>query len=109
LDVQVHSACPVPSKSLVVLEKFFNVLSLRIVERQVFHFVSITGAQKCFEIIVVLSFSFTLDKLMIRAVIVPGYLIKTFCGSVASPMPLKCFILNLLNDPLYRCTIWQRD
>jgi hypothetical protein len=46
---------------LITFEELFNGPSLRIIEREVLHFISIMGAEKSFKVAVLGMFAFTLD------------------------------------------------
>src|SRR3990170_3647049 len=90
-DVQIHGACTMPPQSLVVFEKLLDVPSCGVIDREVFHFISITGAEKCFKVIILGTFAFTLNKLVIGAIMTPGHGVRLLGGSIPCPMPTKGF------------------
>ena len=62
-DVQVQSSGPIPSESLLVIEKGFDVPALRIVLCQGLEFIAVSGAEKRFELPLVGALACPLDEL----------------------------------------------
>src|SRR4030043_2110530 len=90
-DVQIHGSCAMPPQSLVVFKKLLNVPSFWVMDRKVFHFISITSTEKCLIIVILGEFAVTLNKLVIGTLMTPGHRVRLFRGSIPCPMSVKGF------------------
>jgi hypothetical protein len=94
-------------KGLVILK----ILQCAIVEdngREVLHFITITGAEESFKVIVLRIFTFTLDELKVRAPMASGDAVRLFSRGIACPMPNKSFSGESANGLAYQGIVGHR-
>src|ERR1700686_990631 len=65
-DVEVERTGPMPTQGLIEFEKLFDMPALWIVNSQILDFVTVGGGQEGFEIIILWSFTVTLNETQIR-------------------------------------------
>src|ERR1700738_4846560 len=89
-DVEVERTGPMPTQGLVEFEKLFDMPALRIVNCQILDFVTVGGGQEGFEIIILWSFTVTLNETVIRLWAAALFEAKRLLGgSIASPPAIK--------------------
>src|SRR3990172_12427571 len=96
-DIQIQGACAMPSQSLVVIEKLLNVPSLRVMDRELFQFISIASTEEGFKVVIFWAFPFALNELVVGALMAPHHRVRLLGGRIPCPMPMKRFIRNLMN------------
>ena len=65
-DVEVEGTSPMPTQGLVEFEKLFDMPALWVMNGQILDFVTVDGGQEGFEIIILWSFTVTLNETVIR-------------------------------------------
>src|ERR1700738_2585521 len=89
-DVEVERTGPMPTQGLVEFEKLFDMPALWIMNSQILDFVTVDGGQEGFEIIILWSFTVTLNETEIRlwaaALLEAKRLLR---GGIASPPAIK--------------------
>src|SRR5277367_5596264 len=79
-----------PAQGLVEFEKLFDMPPLWIMNGQILDFVTVGGGQEGFEIIILRSFTVTLNKTVIRLRATALFKAKRLLGgSIASPSAIK--------------------
>ena len=86
-DMEVESAGPLPAKGLIGVKKFFAVPTFRIMLNWIIDCGSCGGAQKSIEFEIIVSFSETLNDLVIRAGATPFSIESAPGSSITNPMP----------------------
>jgi hypothetical protein len=89
-DVEVEGPSPMPTQGLVEFEKLFEMPALWIMNREILDFVTVGRGQEGFEIVILGSFTVTLNETVIR-IWAPALLeAKRLLGrGVASPPAMK--------------------